>query len=214
MYEFNFVVDKFNEDPEDKKHGEDVTFYFENPNLQIVKPVEEVKHRYDDEEEEVERVPSLFRFEIYDYDTEKTVCSFEIRFSAQRKRLESRNVKCELDYQDNQMIFKRSNRPTYEIIGFEMHELKYFLNKIKNDEDCSFYLFAMEGYYILSVDYSQGSNILKFTNMLCEGLGCKSRTVYLELNIQNPLIRCNIISQFDELYKDLQELLKFYTKKK
>jgi hypothetical protein len=112
------------------------------------------------------------------------------------------------------MIFKRSSRPTYEIIGFEMHELKYFLNRIKNDEDCSFYLFAMEGYYILSVDYSQGSNVLKFTNMLCDGLGCKSRTVYFELNIQNPLIRCNIIAQFDELYKDLQELLKFYTKKK
>ncbi len=216
MYDISFTVDKNDENPENKKYGEDLNFYFENPNLQIVKPPEERKYKYidSDEEEEEERVPNLFRFEIYDYDTEKTICSYEIRFSSQRKRLESRQVKCEFDYQDNIMYFKRNNRPTYEVIGFELHELKYFLRNIKEDEDCSFYLFSMEGYYMLSVDYSKGSNILKFSNMLCDGLGCKSRTVYIELNIQNPLIRCNIIAQFDELYKDLQALLKFQPKKK
>ncbi len=180
-----------------------IKFHIINPNLQIITPTEEDEN------------PRIFTFNIYDYDYEKIICVYEIRFTLNRKKLTSTNIKGNFQYEGNELSIKQHSRYENNGINFNLNELKDFVSNLKKNIGSSFTLFIAESNLMLVVSFDPEENVLIFENMImCKTKHFESCEVEIELSLLNPLVKNNIIDQFDNLHKKLAELEILMVKKK
>ncbi len=192
---------KFPDDYEDDYNN--IKFHIINPNLQIITPNEEDEN------------PRLFTFNIYDYDYEKIICTYEIRFTLNRKKLTSSNIKGNFQFEGNELSIKQHSRYENNGINFNLNELKEFVLNLKKNIGSSFTLFIAESNLMLVVSFDPEENVLNFENMImCKTKHFESCEIQIELSLLNPLVKNNIIDQFDNLHKRLTELEILMVKKK
>lgn len=180
----------------------DIKFHFDNPNLQIIRP-------------DVEENPRIFLLNVYDYDHEKIVCNYEIKFTLNKKKIIPIIIKGIYEHDGNKLDIKQSSKYEHNCFNFSMYEMKNFVNKFKKNEKASFNLFISETRYMLTINFEPDDNLLVISNMISEKTehfdNCE---VNIQLSLLNPLVKNNIMDQFESMYLQLEELEMLMVKKK
>lgn len=180
----------------------DIKFHFDNPNIQIIRP-------------DVEENPRVFLLNVYDYDNEKIICNYEIKFTLNKKKIIPIIIKGFYDHDGNKLEIKQSSKYEHNCFNFSMYEMKNFVNKLKKNEQASFNLFIAETRYMLTINFDPIDNVLIISNMISEKTekfdNCE---VNIQLSLLNPLVKNNIMDQFESMYMQLEELEMLMVKKK
>ncbi len=183
--------------------GTDIIFYNLNPNIEMV-----IK------EDEESKYSKTYTFNIFDYDANKVVCKYDIKFGLHRKRITSTCVELYYNHDDNQISLRQHTRLSYNVFNYDNKNLLTFINRVKSNKSDSLHLFMSEGRYILYLDYDSENNNMKFINVITGKTDSKETTVTFELSLLNPLVKHNILHQFENLYNQLNEYEAILKKKK